>query len=74
MASSAIPGLLPPVRWGTELLVDGGLTANNPVCLALEAGADRVFVLPTGFACSLERPPSSALAIALHALTIVLNQ
>lgn len=32
-ASSAIPGILPPVKWGELLLVDGGVLNNMPVNL-----------------------------------------
>lgn len=30
-ASTAVPGIWPPVPWGTDFLVDGGLTDNVPV-------------------------------------------
>ncbi len=34
LASSAIPGLFPPVKWENWLLVDGGMADNVPVRLA----------------------------------------
>lgn len=34
LASSAVPGIFPPVRWGEHLLVDGGVLDNVPVRLA----------------------------------------
>jgi NTE family protein len=46
LASSAIPGIFPPVNVGGRLLVDGGVLANLPVTQAVELGASRVFVLP----------------------------
>jgi NTE family protein len=46
LASSAIPGIFPPVNVGGRLLVDGGVLANLPVTQAIELGATRVFVLP----------------------------
>ena len=69
LASTAIPGLLPPVPWNEMALVDGGLADNAAISVAVEAGADRVFVLPTGYACALAGPPKSALGVALHAVT-----
>jgi NTE family protein len=44
LASSAIPGVLPPVEWGERLLVDGGVVDNTPISHAIELGADRVYV------------------------------
>jgi NTE family protein len=57
MASAAIPGVFPPVRWNGRQLMDGGVSNNVPISHALELGADEVFVLPTGFPCSLQEPP-----------------
>ena len=34
-------------------------------------GARRLYVLPTGHACALERPPGGALAMGLHAISIL---
>lgn len=46
LASSAIPGLFPPVSVEDRLLVDGGVLANLPVRQAVDLGATRLFVLP----------------------------
>jgi NTE family protein len=72
LASSAIPGVFPPVELDGKHLIDGGISSNTPLSTAIELGARRVIVLPTGFACALTRPPSSALAVALHALTLLI--
>ncbi len=50
MASSAIPGLFPPVRVDGRWLVDGGLAAGWPVIEALDLGADTVYLLTTATA------------------------
>jgi NTE family protein len=42
IASSAIPAIFEPVRRGSQLLVDGGLTDNLPVAAARGLGADFV--------------------------------
>ncbi len=74
LASTAIPGLLPPVKWKDTLLVDGGLADNAAISVAVDAGADRVFVLPTGYACALAAPPKGALDVAMHAVTLLIQQ
>lgn len=74
LASTAIPGLLPPVPWKGHVLVDGGLADNAAISVAVDAGADRVFVLPTGYACALSAPPRGSLGVAMHALTLLIQQ
>ena len=71
LASCAIPGAFAPVRIGGRELMDGAVAANTPVRTALELGATRLVVLPTGYACALETPPSRPLAIVLHAVTLL---
>jgi NTE family protein len=71
LASCAIPGAFPPVRIGGRELMDGAVAANTPVRTALELGATRLVVLPTGYACALESPPRRPLAIVLHAVTLL---
>lgn len=48
LASSAIPGVLPPVVRDDRTLVDGGLIAYVPVRAAYAVGAASVLVLSTG--------------------------
>lgn len=74
LASTALPGVFPPVEVEGHLLMDGGVVDNTPLSVAVELGADRVFVLPTGYACALPAPPRSALAMALHAFTVAHQQ
>jgi NTE family protein len=74
LASSALPGVFPPVEIEGHLLMDGGVVNNAPISLALEHGADRVIVLPTGYACALARPPRSAIGMVLHAFTLAIQQ
>jgi NTE family protein len=72
LASCAIPAAFPPVCIGDRYLIDGAVASNTPVSVAVELGAKRVIVLPTGFACSLEVPPHGAIASALHAITLLI--
>lgn len=73
LASTAVPGVFPPILIGERYLVDGGAVNNTPISHAVALGADPVWVLPTGYACALSEPPSSALAMALQALTLLVN-
>jgi len=72
LASSAIPGVFPAVRLGTRHVVDGGVANHTPISAAVELGATRLVVLPTGYSCALEAPPRHAIAAALHALNILI--
>jgi NTE family protein len=72
LASASIPPVFPPVRIGGRFLVDGGLSNHTPVSTAVALGATRVMVLPTGFGCAVERPPRGAVAMALHALNLLI--
>lgn len=71
LASAAIPIAFPSVRIGNDDLIDGAIGSNTPIVTAMELGAKRIIVLPTGFACSLDAPPMSAVARGLHALTLL---
>jgi NTE family protein len=47
LASSAIPGILPPVEIGGRMLVDGAAAADLPLAQAVSLGAKELYVLPT---------------------------
>jgi NTE family protein len=74
LASAAIPAVFAPVARGDAHLGDGGTANNAALAQAFALGAERVYVLPTGYACALDAPPASALASALHALTLLIEQ
>jgi NTE family protein len=71
LASVAIPGVVAPVRWEDRTLMDGGVANNTPISHAVELGAEQIYVLPTGHACALHEPPGGALALALHAISLL---
>ena len=48
LASSAVPGLLPPVQVEDRHYLDGGIVDSIPVQRAVELGASRIFVLQVG--------------------------
>jgi NTE family protein len=72
LASAAIPGIFPLVEINGELLMDGAVAANTPMRLAVELGATRIIILPTGYACALREPPKRAVGKALHAITLMI--
>jgi NTE family protein len=45
MASTALPPFLPPWQCGDELLVDGGISADLPVRVAVSHGATEIYAL-----------------------------
>ena len=53
LASTAVPGVLPPVRIGDEHFLDGGLVNSIPVSRAVTLGARTIYVLQVG---RIERP------------------
>ncbi|HEC24348.1 MAG TPA: hypothetical protein ENI95_15700 [Chloroflexi bacterium] len=42
LATTAVPGLFPPVEWGEYLLVDGGVADNIPTQATYRLGAQRI--------------------------------
>ncbi len=73
LASTAIPGVFPPVTIGRREYVDGGVANHAPVTVALGLGAQRIYVLPVGYPW-VNRQPKSALGMALHALARIVDQ
>jgi NTE family protein len=71
IASAAIPGVFPAVEHEGRLLIDGGVANNTPIVDAIELGAERIYVLPTGNACDLPEPPRGAVAMLLHAMSLL---
>jgi NTE family protein len=72
IASTAIPGAFAPVRYRDFYLADGAISSNTPIKVAIAKGANRLIILPTGYACSTNTPPIGAVANALHALTLLI--
>jgi NTE family protein len=72
IASTAIPGAFAPVPYKNFYLADGAISSNTPIKIAIAKGATRLIILPTGYACSSDTPPTGAVATALHALTLLI--
>jgi NTE family protein len=73
-ASAAIPGVFPPVVIDDHHLVDGGASDNTPVSQVIDSGASEIYVLPTGYSCTLKRAPKSALGVAIQAITLLVQE
>jgi NTE family protein len=71
-ASTAIPGAFAPVPYKDFYLADGAISSNTPIKVAVAKGAQRLIIMPTGYACSTHAPPTGAVATALHALTLLI--
>lgn len=69
MASAAIPGVFPPVTIDGVRYVDGGVANNTPISVAVDLGADRVWVIDVGLPCRC-RQPSNLLDILIQSLAL----
>jgi NTE family protein len=70
LASSAIPGVFPPVTIDGHQHVDGGMVDPTGLDTAIELGARRIFVLDSGYAGALKRPLASMNAIVDHTFQV----
>jgi NTE family protein len=71
MASTALPGIFPPYELGGRCYLDGAISEQLPLKVALDAGADTIYVM----AVSVPSPPAERrrpLTILRHSLTILL--
>ncbi len=74
VASTAIPGAFTPVYYRDHYLADGAISSNTPIRVAIQKGARRLIILPTGHACANDAPPVGAVANVLHALTLLISR
>jgi NTE family protein len=74
VASTAIPGAFTPVLYRDHYLADGAISSNTPIRVAVQKGARRLIILPTGHACATDAPPVGAVANVLHALTLLISR
>jgi NTE family protein len=73
LASSAIPGVFPPVQREGRWLVDGSLSAACPAAEALSLGADEVYAFRTTTA-HRRRPPRGAVAAAMSSVSLLTSK
>jgi NTE family protein len=70
LASSAVPGIFPPVAIDGEHYLDGGLVNSLPVGPAVQLGARRIFVLHVGRIEQPLQPPRRPWEVALVAFEV----
>jgi NTE family protein len=66
-ASSAIPGLFPPLKMDNHLLVDGGPTMKIPVEVLLLRGADFIIAVDVGTPLDTSQVDGKALEVMIRA-------
>jgi NTE family protein len=69
LASSAIPGVYPPVEIDGRTLVDGGIVANTPIAQAEAFDPEVVYVLPT-LPDHLSQVPANALIMMQRVMAL----
>jgi NTE family protein len=74
LASTALPGLYPPVEHDGRTLIDGAVTNAVPISHALAGTAERVYVLNVSGGGPAGRPVRSPLDVAVRAFNISRNQ
>lgn len=70
LASSAMPGLLPPVEIDGQHYLDGGLVAPIPLDRAIELGATTIYVLQVGWIEAPLAVPTNPWDVAMVAYEI----
>lgn len=74
MASVAMPGLFPPQVLGGIQVVDGGITDNVPIDVAVAEGADTVMFMLCGCCERTSRPVRGLLRILHRAVSIATDR
>lgn len=70
-ASTAIPGVMKPVRHRERLLVDGAVVHPVPVALAKSMGADIVIAVDLSLPAFSNKTPKNFIATVLHTIEIM---
>jgi NTE family protein len=73
-ASMSVPGFFAPVEWDGKLLVDGGISDNLPVGLALEMGADILIVIELYADLKKRADLGSAFSVSGQIISLLLAQ
>lgn len=74
LASAAIPALLPPVDWNGRMLIDGGIADNTAISQAITDKADTIYVLPCGYPCAANKPPTGVASTLIHTMTLLVHK
>jgi NTE family protein len=70
LASTAMPGVFPPVEIDNRLYIDGGVANNVPIAPAVRLGARTVYVMDSTSAHHQRRPLQRPMDYLLHSFTL----
>jgi NTE family protein len=74
LASSAMPGIFPPVRIEDRLYIDGGVTNNVPIAPSAALGARTIYVFDTTSPHQPHRPLARPIDYLTHAFALTRAQ
>jgi len=74
LASTAMPGIFPPVPIDGRTYIDGGVANNVPIAPAAEMGATTVYVMDATSHSRQRRPLNRPVDYLLHAFTLARGQ
>jgi len=74
LASSATPGIFPPVKIGEDIFIDGGVTDNLPIVELVKEGCGVIYTVNAGYAGESKRAPKNFLENILDARDIAQYQ
>jgi NTE family protein len=74
LASTAMPGVFPPVEIGGKRYIDGGVVNNVPIAPAATMGARTIYVLNSTSNRQQRRPLNRPIDYMLHAFTLARSQ
>ena len=74
LASTAMPGILPPVRIDGATYVDGGVSNNVPIAPAVTMGATTVYVFDSTARNHARRPLERPIDYMAHAFSLARSQ
>lgn len=74
MASAAIPAVHPPVVYHDLQLVDGGVVANAAASVAMDRGANILYVINAGYGGEQIKPAEGVIEVVMNTLNTMLSQ
>jgi NTE family protein len=74
LASTAMPGIFPPVAIDGSNYIDGGVANNVPIAPAVDMGATTVYVMDATSHSRQRRPLNRPMDYLLHAFTLARGQ
>ena len=74
LASSATPGIFPPVKIGERIFIDGGVTNNLPLFELAKKGCGTIYAVNAGYSGEAKRPPKNFLENIINSRDIAQYQ